>query len=105
MMAAGSLTMGWDQFVAIRPQDWLVIAGLAVSGFLGQLAITVAFSHGKASTVAPFEYSALAWGVGIDWLMWQTLPDGYTLLGAGIIIGSGIYLVRREAVHAEAEHP
>jgi hypothetical protein len=33
------------------------------------------------------------------------LPDGYTLLGAGIIIASGIYLVRREAVHSEAEHP
>lgn len=105
MMAAGSLIMGWDQFVGIRPQDWLVIAGLAVSGFLGQLAITVAFSHGKASTVAPFEYSALAWGVAIDWLMWQTLPDVYTLAGAAIIIGSGIYLVRREAVHVEAEHP
>ncbi len=55
--------------------------------------------------MAPFEYSALAWGVAIDWLLWHTLPDGYTLLGAAIIIGSGIYLVRHEAVHSEAEHP
>jgi drug/metabolite transporter (DMT)-like permease len=105
MMAAGSLVLGKDQWVAIRPQDWLVIGALAISGFLGQLAITVAFSRGKASTVAPFEYSALAWGVAIDWLLWKTLPDIYTLLGAAIIIASGIYLVRREAVHAEAEHP
>jgi hypothetical protein len=29
----------------------------------------------------------------------------YTLLGAAIIIGSGIYLVRRESDHPEAEHP
>ena len=82
-----------------------MVLALALSGFFGQLAITKAFSTGKASVVAPFEYSALAWGVAIDWLLWQTLPDGYTLLGAGIIIASGIYLVRREAVHVEAEHP
>jgi drug/metabolite transporter (DMT)-like permease len=53
-----------------------------VSGFFGQLALTEAFSHGEASVVAPFEYTALAWGVAIDWLMWQTLPDEYTLIGA-----------------------
>ena len=43
-----------------------MIATLALSGFLGQLAITKAFSIGKASIVAPFEYTALAWGVAID---------------------------------------
>ena len=83
----------------------MAAGGLVVSGFLGQLAITEAFSNGKASSVAPFEYTALAWGVALDWLLWRALPDAYTLLGAAIIIGSGIYLVRREAVHAESEHP
>ena len=105
LMAGGGLALSWQGWVAVRQQDLLVLAALAVSGFLGQLAITEAFSKGKASTVAPFEYSALAWGVAIDWLLWHTLPDGYTLLGAGIIIASGIYLVRRESVHVEAEHP
>jgi drug/metabolite transporter (DMT)-like permease len=104
-MGSGSVAMAWQGWVAIRAEDWLIICGLALSGFLGQLAITIAFSMGKASVVAPFEYSALAWGVALDWLLWNTLPDAYTLLGAAIIIGSGIYLVRREAVHAEAEHP
>jgi drug/metabolite transporter (DMT)-like permease len=83
----------------------VLILSLAVSGFLGQLALTEAFSHGEASVVAPFEYTALAWGVAIDWLMWRTLPDAYTLLGGAIIIGSGLYLIRHETVHAEAEHP
>ena len=46
-----------------------------------------------------------AWAVAIDWLLWHTLPDRYTMLGAAIIIGSGIYLVRHEKVHAECEHP
>ena len=105
MMAAGGLAMSASHWVPVRAEDGWVLLALALSGFLGQLAITRAFSSGKASVVAPFEYSALAWGVAIDWLLWHTLPDGYTLLGAGIIIASGIYLVRRESVHAEAEHP
>ena len=105
MMAAGAVLLSAHEWVAIRREDWTLLAGLALSGFLGQLAITEAFKLGKASTVAPFEYSALAWGMGIDWLLWQTLPDRYTLLGAAIIIASGVYLVRREQVHAESEHP
>lgn len=105
LMSAGGLAMSAQHWVPVRAEDGWVLLALAISGFLGQLAITRAFSSGKASVVAPFEYTALAWGVAIDWLLWQALPDGYTLLGAGIIIGSGIYLVRREAVHAEAEHP
>lgn len=105
LMGAGALPLSYQGWVPLRMEDWPVLLALAVSGFLGQLALTVAFSRGKASIVAPFEYSALAWGVGIDWVLWSTLPDAYTLLGAAIIIGSGLYLVRREAVHAESEHP
>ncbi|MYM39003.1 DMT family transporter [Duganella qianjiadongensis] len=105
MMAGGGLAMSLSHWVPLRAEDGWVLLALALSGFFGQLAITRAFSSGQASVVAPFEYSALAWGVAIDWLLWQVLPDGYTLLGATIIIASGIYLVRRESVHAEAEHP
>ena len=105
LMAVGGVAMSARNWVPLRAEDGWVLLALALTGFFGQLAITRAFGAGKASVVAPFEYSALAWGVAIDWLLWQTLPDGYTLLGAGIIIASGIYLVRRETVHAEAEHP
>ena len=105
MMAAGGVALCWHDWVAIRREDWLLLAGLSVSGFLGQLAITEAFRSGKASSVAPFEYSALAWGMSLDWLLWRTLPDQYTLSGAAIIIASGIYLVRKEAAHMESEHP
>ena len=105
MMAAGGVALSYHEWVAIRREDWLLLAGLSVSGFLGQLAITEAFRSGKASSVAPFEYSALAWGMGLDWLLWRTLPDEYTMIGAAIIIASGIYLVRREAAHLESEHP
>ena len=105
LMAIGGLAMSLQHWVPVRADDGWVLLALALSGFFGQLAITRAFSSGKASVVAPFEYTALAWGVAIDWMLWQVLPDQYTLLGAGIIIGSGIYLARHEQVHAECEHP
>jgi drug/metabolite transporter (DMT)-like permease len=105
LMGVGACIIAAPQWVPLRPQDYLLLCGLSVTGFFGQLAITRAFSSGEASVVAPFEYTALAWGVGIDWLLWNALPDRYTLLGAAIIIGSGIYLVRHEQSHVESEHP
>lgn len=105
LMSVGATALAAPEWVAIDPGHILLLCGLAVSGFFGQLAITEAFSHGEASVVAPFEYSALAWGVAIDWMLWQTLPDEYTLVGAAIIIGSGLYLIRHEKSHAESEHP
>jgi len=105
LMALGATALAAPDWVGVDPGHLLLLCGLAVSGFFGQLAITEAFSHGEASVVAPFEYSALAWGVAIDWLMWSTLPDSYTMIGAAIIIGSGLYLIRHEKSHAESEHP
>ncbi len=106
-VGAGALALpGW---VPIERSDAPLLLALALTGFGGQLAITEAFRHGQASVVAPFEYSALAWGLALDWMIWQTLPAPHTWLGAAIVIASGLYLIRRERriseVHASAEHP
>lgn len=105
MMAIGASAMAAPDWVGIGAADVPLLCALAITGFIGQLAITEAFTRGEASSVAPFEYSALAWGVGLDWLLWRALPDGYTLVGAAIIIGSGLYLIRHETGHVESEHP
>jgi drug/metabolite transporter (DMT)-like permease len=105
MMAIGATALALPSWVPVDVSHVPLLCALAVSGFFGQMAINEAFSHGEASVVAPFEYSALAFGVALDWLLWRALPDEFTLLGAAIIIGSGLYLIRHETVHAEAEHP
>lgn len=105
MLSAGASLLAAPHWVAIHSEHWWVIVGIGITGFLAQLAITEAFRRGEASFIAPLEYSALAWGAGLDWLLWKTLPDAITLVGAGIIIASGVYLIRGERVHAEAEHP
>ena len=98
MWAVGATALAWPQWVEVAQSHWPLIAALAVTGFCGQVAITEAFRHGNASAVAPFEYTALAWGIALDWLIWSAVPDGATLLGGAIIIASGIYLIRKEKV-------
>lgn len=109
VVAVGAGLLARPDWVPILGSDAPLLLALAVTGFGGQLAITEAFRHGQASAVAPFEYTALAWGVGLDYVIWNTLPASHTWLGAAIVIGSGIYLVRREKriteAHATAEHP
>jgi drug/metabolite transporter (DMT)-like permease len=84
---------GW---VSFNTAHLPLLATLAVTGFLGQVLVTEAFRNSEGSAVAPFEYTALAWAAGMDWLVWRVLPDHYTLAGAGIIIASGVFLVRSE---------
>lgn len=98
MTAVGASLLALPGWVPLRASDAWVIAAVGVTGFLGQVAITEAFRSGEASVVAPFEYSALAWGLGLDLLIWGVLPDGWTFVGAGIIVASGLYLVHRERV-------
>ncbi|MDQ7957286.1 MAG: DMT family transporter [Rhodocyclaceae bacterium] len=96
-MAVGGSLLAAPQWVPIRPGHGWLLAGLAVFGFLGQVTIAEAFRHGQAAAIAPFEYSALAWGIALDWLFWHAVPDGWTLAGAAIIVASGIWLVRGES--------
>lgn len=109
VVAIGAGAAARPDWVPVLHSDTPLLVALAITGFGGQLAITEAFRHGQASAVAPFEYTALAWGLGLDYVLWQTLPAAHTWLGAAIIVSSGIYLVRREKriteAHATAEHP
>ncbi|MBI4521580.1 MAG: DMT family transporter [Gemmatimonadetes bacterium] len=105
MIGLGAGLLALPVWRPIESTHWQVIVGMAISGSLGQWAITEAFRRGEASLIAPFEYTALAWGVGLDWFLWRTVPALVTLAGAGVIIASGVYLIRRERVHVEAEHP
>jgi drug/metabolite transporter (DMT)-like permease len=105
MVSVGAGALAAPNWVPVRVEHTWILVGLAITGFLGQLAITEAFRHGEASAIAPFEYSALAWGLVLDWSLWGTLPDAVTLVGAAIIVASGVVIIRRERIHIEAEHP
>jgi drug/metabolite transporter (DMT)-like permease len=96
LMALGAGLLAWPQWVPLRMEHaWLVLA-LGFAGALGQYLITEAFRLGEASLLAPFEYTALVWGVVLDATLWGVLPGAVTWLGAAIIVASGLYMFRRE---------
>ncbi|RYF65746.1 MAG: DMT family transporter [Comamonadaceae bacterium] len=96
-MAVGGSVLAAPQWAPIQTEHAWLLAGLAVSGFLGQMCIAEAFRHGQAAAIAPFEYSALAWALVLDWLFWHAVPDAWTLAGGSLIIASGLWLARSEA--------
>lgn len=98
MMGTGSLVLALPDWIPLRWDDALVIAGVAVTGSVAQWAITEAFSRGESSFLAPFEYTAIVWGVVLDLTVWGTLPPWSTFAGAAVIIVSGLYLIHREQV-------
>lgn len=102
-LGAGALAM--PDWVPISGSHLWLIGCVGIAGALGQYTITEAFIRGEASVLAPLEYTALAWGLVLDFTIWGVLPDAWTWLGATIIVASGMYLLRRESVHVEAERP
>jgi drug/metabolite transporter (DMT)-like permease len=90
---------GW---LPLRPQHWGLLAAMGVFGAIGQSLLTEAFRAAPPSIVAPFEYTALLWGMGIDWTFWGVLPSARVLLGGSIVIASGLYLIWREGSNRAA---
>jgi drug/metabolite transporter (DMT)-like permease len=94
-----SIGAGLIAFPGWRPMqvaDLPLLLGIGVFGAVAQLLITEAFRNAPASVVAPFEYTALLWGVLLDLAVWKVLPGALTLSGGAVVIGAGLYLIARE---------
>jgi drug/metabolite transporter (DMT)-like permease len=80
-------------WVPVAREHWTWLVALGVFGAVGQHLLTEAFRSAPPSVVAPFEYTALLWGVLIDWVFWSVLPATRVYVGGGIVIASGLYLI------------
>ncbi|MDF2095633.1 DMT family transporter [Aquibaculum arenosum] len=82
------------------PDLWFFLA-IAVCGNLGITLIGQAFRSAPAAVVAPFDYTALIWATGLGWLIWGDIPQSWTIVGALVIMISGIIIVLREAARGK----
>jgi len=82
-----------DSWTPMRMDDWPLVLALGLTGSLGQYLITQAFQLAPAPLLAPLEYTALLWGIGFDALLWHATPQPHVLLGAGIVVASGVYVL------------
>jgi drug/metabolite transporter (DMT)-like permease len=89
------------RWVPLLGEHWPWIFGLGLTGAIGQHFITQAFRLAAPAVIAPLEYTALMWGMTFDWLLWLTAPSLRMLLGASIIVSSGLYVIYRERAASE----
>ena len=108
---AYSAFVGFLVLTAFLPFDWVqpnwreMGLGLCVGlvSTIGHWLIVLAYRRAKASTLAPFSYAQLVWSIGLGILIFGAVPDAWTLLGATIIAGSGLYTAHREHVRARIQ--
>lgn len=76
--------------------DWVMLFVIGVFGAFGHSLLTLAHRFAQASTLAPLIYVQIIYATILSWLIFNTIPDFWTLVGAGIIIASGLYIWLRE---------
>lgn len=82
------------------PRDFALFALCGLIAAIGFTCLAQAYRVAPATAVAPFEYSSLPWAVLWGWVIWSDLPDVWLGLGIALVVGSGLYVFRREAVRA-----
>ncbi len=86
-------------FVWQAPADWTVALLLVATGILGSLGhfcLIAGHRLAPASVLSPFIYTQLIWVVILGYVVFDHVPNGWTIAGATMVIGSGLYLLYRE---------
>lgn len=92
------------------PLTWALLVGIGVTGGIAQLLLTGALRFAPVAVVLPMDYTGLIWASLMGWLLFAALPVPATLIGAPIIIASGLAILWREhrldkAAQKAAEQP
>ena len=88
----------WPVWVTPNASQWTILILLGVFNGLGQYLVIRAFMLASASLLAPFSYSIIIWSMLIGLIIFNSFPDGITLVGTAILIAAGLYIWHREKV-------
>ena len=80
--------------------QWVMLFSMALVASLGEILIIKALEVAEAAVVAPIHYTLIIWGTMYGFLVFDQLPDQWTLIGALIIVAAGLYTLRRDTVSA-----
>lgn len=75
---------------------WALMALIGLIGGVSHFTLIKAFTSAPAATVAPFGYTSLIWATLYGLAIFGDFPDLWTIAGASIIAGSGLYILHRE---------
>jgi drug/metabolite transporter (DMT)-like permease len=93
--AAALLTLpfGW---ASLSTTQFGLLVGAGLCGGIGQILLTEAYRYADVSTVAPFEYTSLILGLAIGYAVFDEIPTFQMLVGGGIVVAAGIFIIWRE---------
>jgi drug/metabolite transporter (DMT)-like permease len=105
---AYSAIVGFIILTAMLPLQWQPLSGqtiligmfIGIASTIGHWLLILAYRHADASLLAPFSYAQLLWASLFGYFLFAVLPDIWTLVGAVIIAGSGLYTAHRERIRA-----
>ena len=97
-----SVALPFDYRIPDNAADYGLFALTGFLGGLGHFFVIKAFRLGEASLLSPINYGQLLMATLLTCLIFGTLPDAMTWLGAGIIVGSGLYITYRETQKARS---
>jgi drug/metabolite transporter (DMT)-like permease len=86
-------------FVWSTPESWpiaLMMLGTGVLGSAGHFLLISGHRLAPAAVLSPFVYTQLIWVVILGYWVFDHVPNRWTMAGAAIVIGSGLYLLYRE---------
>jgi drug/metabolite transporter (DMT)-like permease len=94
--------------VAFMTRGWVWPTGFDVALMMtcgviaaaGLTLLTQAYRIAQSNVVAPFEYTALIWGVLYGWIFWSDWPDTTGWIGIAIIVGAGLFVIWQERFEA-----
>jgi len=64
--------------------------------FFGYHFVVLSMRTGEVAYVVPYRYTGLLWAILFAYLIFDEVPDGYVLLGSGIVVAMGMYTLYRE---------
>lgn len=79
---------------------WLCVIGVLSS--VGHLAIAQGFKEAEASAIIPADFTRLAWAAFLGFLVFDEVPDAWTVAGASVIFASTTFIAYREGQSKKA---
>jgi len=72
------------------------LVGAALFIFVGYLCSVMTMRVGDVAFISPFRYTGLLWALLLGWVVFGDWPDALTLLGAMIVVATGLFTLYRE---------
>lgn len=85
-----------DSWITPNMSGWLLMGLAGICSTIAWIGFINGYRGSSPAILAPFEYIALIGGAIAGYLIWDEVPDRWTVIGAATIIASGLYVVYRE---------